>query len=296
MLGIRGDAETFVQLANHLAAEHKKPSGGAQGGVYSNRNYYSSYYSGGRQQSKLAVPPSFPRMLTGAPAYIQQILISNAQQRKKQGSSAKTGKQEDFVKKWRANRKLVADKDGAERTDGMQPEDLAPFVAKLESPYLRLLSQFWMNQPEALEKELLPFESSQNAEEVLSAAAYWFQKGKIEKSYQLLTKARLLPMDKSQRKRVDGELVLVGSQLAKSGTSPEKLEDARRAVLRLRRSAQTDEETEQLIATMTILSMGDIATQIQMARLRKQAMGNSGGSSQFGGGLSRRANLSLIHI
>ena len=285
-----GDAETFVQLANHLTAEHKKPSGGAQGLAYSNRNYYSSYYSGGRQQSKLVVPPSFPRMLTGAPAYIQQILISNAQQRKKQGSSAKTGKQEDFVKKWRANRKLAADKDGAERTDGMQPEDLAPFVAKLESPYLRLLSQFWMNQPEALEKELLPFESSQNAEEVLSAAAYWFQKGKIEKSYQLLTKARLFPMDKSERKRVDGELVLVGSQLAKSGTSPEKLEDARRAVLRLRRSAQTDEETEQLIATMTMLSMGDIATQIQMARLRKQAMGNNGGSSQFGGGLSPRAN------
>lgn len=269
-----GRPKEFVDLANRFIKEFDLNSKARAGMIYYQGNYYPANAFGGQSNSQtLFQPPSFPRPQSDLPPILQQLLsipFASEDSVKNEGTA--------FLKKWRKARdaRLSEETDNdAPSNEGMTPELLTPELPQLESSRLRILAQHWAGQTETLEKELQAFENSQNANEVLAAAGYWFQKEDIAKSYQLLAKARFLPMEKSERKTVDGQLTTVGSMLAQQGTALDELEVAQRAVLRIRRSARTPDEQKAITGPMTALGLSDIVAQMQAARLRRGALANN---------------------
>ncbi|MGJ8723203.1 MAG: hypothetical protein ACSHYB_01495 [Roseibacillus sp.] len=271
-----GRAQDFVNLTNRLLEEHAVFAQGQKGMVFYNGHFYpASALAGRRNAQRLMQPPTFPRVQTELPMFLQQLLsvpFASANEQKNESNA--------FLDQWRQARdarlaeqsKVEGSTSGGDQS--MTPEKLAPELHRLSSGQLRLLARHWSGDTEELEKELQAFETSQNAKEVLAAAGYWFQKEDLTKSYQLLTKARFLPMDKNERQAVDGELTLVGSTLSQKGTDLDELEVAQRAVLRLRRSARSAEEQKLLAGPMTSLGLSNVVTQMQTARLRRGALSN----------------------
>ena len=284
-----GQIETFIKLANRLIEEQRTQQD-RPGLIYYNGTYYPSSAFGQGSRNSLVQAPGFPNIQSGTPPTLQRFFFSNSQ-----NQTSNNTKTSDFEKRWKKARKIQTEKskdENKERTDGIQPKELEPVIDQLNSPYLRILAYHWMGKKDELEKELASFDSSEDPEKLLSAAGYWHKAGNNEKSYQLLEKARLLPMEKSQRQLVDGHLSFIGAALAQSGTKLKKLETARRAILRLRRNSKRNpQESQQLTAFMTTLGLGDVATQMEIARLRKGALSNNRNSSRYNRGSSLNGGI-----
>ena len=272
-----GRAKDFVTLTNRMVEEYAVFSKDQKSMVFYNGRYYpASAFSGRNQQQALLQPPTFPRVQRDLPMFLQTLLSSpfaSADDKQESGNA--------FVAQWRRARDArVAEQSKDEQgnskaSEAMTPDTLAPELANIDSSRLRLLAYYWSGNTEKLEEELAEFANSQDAQEVLAAAGYWFQKEDLLKSYQLLAKARFLPMEKDERKAVDGELTVAGASLAQKGTELTDLEVAQRAVLRIRRSARTPEDQELLAGPMTSLGLSDIVAQMQTARLRRGALANN---------------------
>ena len=290
-----GRVEDFVFLANRMTEEYAAFVQNQAGMVFYNGRYYpASSFRGNSNQQILMQPPTFPRVQEDLPMFLQTLLsapFAAAADQKKSGNA--------FVADWRKAKEARAaeqsekEEGGPSVAQSMTPELLAPALSQIESSHLRLLGYHWSGQTEELEKELENFANSQDAKKVLSAAGYWFQKEDILKSYQLLAKARFLPMEKNERKAVDGELTLVGSSLAQKETALSDLEVAQRAVLRLRRSARTPEQEKLLAGPMTSLGLSDIVTQMQTARLRRGVLSNNSRNRSSNRGMSPRLTKAL---
>ncbi|WP_411846644.1 tetratricopeptide repeat protein [Roseibacillus persicicus] len=287
-----GRAAEFVDLANRMFKEQAATINPAKSGMvyYQGRYYPTSVLNG--QQDKLFQPPAFPRIGPEMPQTVYQLLQAP---RQTTGLQVAADNSNTFFKKWSAAHQQksgdVAEDNNTEKE--MTPELLMSEVPRLESPQMRVLAWRWMGEDDKLAEELKAFEESTNATDILTTAGYWFQKEDLQKSYQLLAKARHLPMDKTERNQVDGQLAMVGSILAQQGTALDELEVARRAILRLRRSARSTEEENELVGPMNALGLSEVVAQMQAARLRKGSSSTNSTRRQLGRGVSPRLSRAL---
>lgn len=268
---LNGDAVQFVKLVNRKLTDHKILTKATPPGMisYNGRLYPRSNFYG--QQGQM-MTPVFPRQTTEIPYDLLSFFQQSQQQ---QGAARESAETLALREKWRAHQRernrTSQDSQTSTRPSpvGMDEADLDAVVDQIESPLMRVLALNWSGNEELLEQEMTAFAESQDAEKMLWAAGYHFTNQNISRSYELLTKARFLPLDSIERQNVDLQLTMLGKQLAESGTDPGELEIARRAALRIRSRLRAPNQQQTIQKAMTSLGLGEIVLRMQNANLRR---------------------------
>lgn len=163
-----------------------------------------------------------------------------------------------FKKEGPGNRMIIGGID--EEALDMESLSLGKFIAHVKNPYLRIhIAQFY-DDDKALAAGLkeIASEEKPTLEAMLYQAGCLAESEKLIEASKLLAQARYLPMQRAQRKRLDGYLTALALGLAVSGDkakSADAMDEGRRAALRLRKSTSSAKERERLIIALDDLGL-----------------------------------------
>ena len=232
-----GRLERGIEWLNKLHAEWKRDPAKAQQAASRYRmNYYGYMGNSGNRQS-------YPQVLRELSPQVYNLLGGN------RGDGGGGGMTETH----RRLLKLLGDSEtgipGQTPQKPVDVEALAALAGKVEDRLQRICIYEQAGKAKELEREIAEIEAAPDArlEELLLASCFHGKKSP-EKAYALLLKARDAGDAGLWRERVEQELVATGVALAKAQARDVDLEPARRAALRMRKSASFNPELKGQLA------------------------------------------------
>lgn len=242
------------RISDALEKEIKKGNATAQhqhilhSGAYSGA-YIGSPFGHSGQQGALAMPQFPGSQLSKRIPSIFHELFNNNQGR---NNAPLTKRQQELLAKLQKNQKQGP----VQRV--IDPEKLAPHISKIKNGFLRVHVWSFCNNKEEAGKELTKLAGEGDSDAIILAAGYAAAQEKdLAKAYDLLVKARSKPLDRATRTEIDGYLAILGSTMSAKPELKDKidLEQAKRAVMRLRRSFRAPNQVQQLAQVMGTLGM-----------------------------------------
>lgn len=202
------------------------------------------------RQGNHLVPPSFPpQVLKGVPDGLLRIFPVKPK---------KESDESDEQAKLLARLQM-----GQDENEEGPANPVSIFVDRMEeikSPALRAMAYLSLENEDAAGRLIEKMAESREESSLLFAAGYFYDRDD-PRVYGILLKLRMLPLSRDSRKRVDGHLAFIGSELAGKENSTVDLEPAKRAALRLRRVLGGDER-EKLGDVLVKLGLKDEAERL----------------------------------
>ncbi|MCW1926495.1 hypothetical protein OKA05_28345 [Luteolibacter arcticus] len=243
-----GRLERGIEWLNRMNAEMKRDPAKAQQAASRYRMNYGFNMGGmGNRQG-------YPQVLGELAPQVYSLLGGN----RNDGSGTMTDKHRQLLK-------LLGDPEpgypGQARQKPVDVEALAAVAGKVEDRLQRICIYEQAGKAKEVEREIAAIEAAPDARtEELLLVSYFHAKKSPEKAYALLLKARDAGDAGPWRERVEQELVTTGVSLAKAQAKDVDLEPARRAALRMRKTASFNPELKSQVAGwLTALGMEEEA-------------------------------------
>lgn len=258
--GLEKQAKKKGQVATGPAAYQVGYPGGYIGSPY------------GNQQGALAMP-QFPgaQLNKRVPNFFREIFGNN----RGRYNAPLTKRQQELLAKLQKNQTQGPAQNIIDR------EKLAEHISKIKNGFLRVHVWSFCNNKEKAGEELAKLAEEGDSDAIILSAGYAASQEKdLPKAYELLVQARAKPLDRATRTEIDGYLAILGSTLSAKPELKDKvdLEQAKRAVMRLRRSFRAPNQVQQLAQVMGTLGMTSEMERLLNPRSTRVRIG---GASQY---------------